>query len=84
MTNYCREFIIGYATIAGPLFALLKGVKKSSNRGVSFGEKEKISFEELKTKIALNTTRSRPNKNYTFILATTHPIMESAQFITER
>jgi len=48
--NFYRRFIYGYSAIAAPLTGLLKGSDKGRKPGrVTFGEKEKEAFEQLKS-----------------------------------
>ena len=63
--GYYRKFIFNFASIAKPLFKLLKkGVK------FSWGEKEKESFEELKNRLITAPILSMPDFDKQFIIRT--------------
>jgi hypothetical protein len=61
ITNYVREFIRGYAFIAEPLFAILKGENKKSIKKIILKELELESFNKLKQKLGHGTERSQPD-----------------------
>nr|MDZ8003588.1 RNase H-like domain-containing protein [Nostoc sp. DedSLP05] len=62
MTGYCRQFIKGYATIAGPLTDLTK------KGNFSWNEKAGHSFEELKKCISTAPVLALPDFSQPFIV----------------
>jgi hypothetical protein len=70
IVNYCREFVIHYARITDPLFKMLGGERKESQKSVVFSELQRKSFSEIKVIIVNNLERHQPNLNKDFILTT--------------
>ncbi|MGL4850996.1 MAG: reverse transcriptase domain-containing protein [Clostridium sp.] len=70
LANYCRQFIPGFAMEAAPMFALLKGEKKASNKKIFWGEQEKDSFHRIRKLMGEHTERAQPDRKGRFILTT--------------
>ncbi|KAF9760555.1 Transposon Tf2-6 polyprotein, partial [Nosema granulosis] len=70
VTNYCREYIKEYAITLKPLFDLLKGDKKDSQRKLVWTLESTRAFKEIKTLISLGLERAQPDFTKPFILTT--------------
>ncbi|KAF9756156.1 Retrovirus-related Pol polyprotein from transposon 17.6, partial [Nosema granulosis] len=70
LVNYCREFIKNFASIAKPLFDLLKGETKRSVKKLTHTSATKQAFEKLKKEMTDQTARGQPDFSKEFILTT--------------
>lgn len=71
MMGYYRRFVKDFAKIAKPLTNLLRGEKNpSSNRKISFNDKEKQCFQKMKSLLSSSDILIYPDFNQPFILTT--------------
>ncbi|KAF9760650.1 Retrovirus-related Pol polyprotein from transposon 17.6 [Nosema granulosis] len=70
VVNYCREFVPKFAMITAPLYGLLKGVRKESNKRISMDTKQREAFRAIRKTLTENTERAQPNMEEDFILTT--------------
>ncbi len=70
LVNFCREYIVDYAGIMRPLFALLKGEKKDSQRKIQANEEALKAFKRVKEVISEGLARAQPDPTKPFILTT--------------
>ncbi len=65
MAQYYRQYINGYADIAGPLYDMLK-----EDRSAVWGQAQQEAFDIIKDKLATEPIRAYPNFNKPFKLYT--------------
>ncbi|MGL5707230.1 MAG: reverse transcriptase/ribonuclease H family protein, partial [Aeromonas sp.] len=70
LCNYSRQFVRNYASIALPLFHILKNETKRSIKQILWNEERENAFQKLKGSICDITYRAQPNFNNKFILTT--------------
>ncbi|KAF9762429.1 Retrovirus-related Pol polyprotein from transposon [Nosema granulosis] len=70
IANYCREYIVDYAKMLKPLFDLLKGEKKDSQRKLTLNPEVIEAFKRIKEVIAKGLERNQPDFTKPFILTT--------------
>lgn len=70
LANYCRPFLPKFATIAAPLFNLLKGESKRSVKTIKWYKDSSQSFYTLKGALLKSTERPQPDLSQPFILTT--------------
>lgn len=70
LANYCRSLIPMFATIAGPLFNLLKGETKKSVKIIKWNQSDDRAFKDTRKAISETTARSQPDLNNDFIVIT--------------
>ncbi|MGL5690887.1 MAG: RNase H-like domain-containing protein, partial [Bacteroidales bacterium] len=70
LCNYTRQFVRNYASIALPLFQILKNETKRSIKQIMWNEERDNAFKKLKGSICDITYRAQPNFANKFILTT--------------
>lgn len=70
LVNYCREYIQNYSQIAKPLFEILKGQTKNSNKSIDHDQVTITTFKHLKESIHTGMSRAQPDFSQEFILTT--------------
>ncbi|KAF9760902.1 Retrovirus-related Pol polyprotein from transposon [Nosema granulosis] len=70
VVNYCREYIVDYAKTLKPVFDLLKGDKKDSQRKLTWSQEGLNAFKEIKELITRGLERAQPDISKPFILTT--------------
>ncbi|MGL4632137.1 MAG: reverse transcriptase family protein, partial [Leadbetterella sp.] len=63
LCNYSRQFVRNYASIALPLFQILKNETKRSIKQILWNEERDHAFQKLKSSICDITYRAQPNFN---------------------
>lgn len=70
LVNFCREFIPGLSGIGAPLFKILEGQNKKSEKEIQLTETELSAFYKIRKSISEETIRYQPIFKENFVVTT--------------